>query len=271
MSAPDNKRTFKVTLDTKEVELAVLRPTIKQKQEGQKVYNKAFRDAVESGGILRAKVENVMREQKLWDDTKQKQLRELQEKIAESERRIKSGGIKLSEAREIALQMRKYRAELRTLNSDRIGLDNNTAEGQADNAQFNFFVSACTVFNDTGKQYFKSYEDFLSKEVDPAIGPAASNLAMMLYGIDPDYEKRLPENEFLKKYKFVDNELNFIDKQGRRVDSEGRLVNEDGRYINEEGKLVDVDGNLVDEDGNYIVDFTPFLDESGKPIKEEEE
>jgi len=112
---------------------------------------------------------------------------------------------------------------------------------------------------------------FLSKEVDPAIGPAASNLAMMLYGIDPDYEKRLPENEFLKKYKFVDNELNFIDKQGRRVDSEGRLVNEDGRYINEEGKLVDVDGNLVDEDGNYIVDFTPFLDESGKPIKEEEE
>ena len=68
MSAPDNKRTFKVTLDSKEVELAVLRPTIKQKQEGQKVYNKAFRDAVESGGILRAKVENVMREQKLWED-----------------------------------------------------------------------------------------------------------------------------------------------------------------------------------------------------------
>jgi len=94
---------------------------------------------------------------------------------------------------------------------------------------------------------------------------------MMLYGIDPDYEKRLPENEFLKKYKFVDDQLNYIDKKGRRVDSEGRLVNEDGRYINEDGKLVDIEGNLVDEEGNYIVEFTPFLDDEGKPIEEDKE
>jgi hypothetical protein len=268
MSAPDNKRVFKVKLDDKEIELAVQRPTVKQKQEGQKVYNKAFRDAVESGGILRAKVESVMRDQKLWDDNKQKQLREIQDKLSEAERKIKSGGIKLTEAKEVALQMKKYRAELRNLNSDRIGLDNNTAEGQADNAQFNFFVSSCTLYNDTGKSYFKSHEEFLAKDVDPAIGPAASNLAMMLYGINQDYEDKLPENEFLKKYKFIDDKLNLIDAQGRRIDSEGRLLNAEGRYINEQGEFIDMDGNKVDEEGNYIVDFTPFLDDTGKPIVE---
>ena len=35
-----NKKQFKVTLDSKEIELCVVRPNVKQRQEGQKVYNK---------------------------------------------------------------------------------------------------------------------------------------------------------------------------------------------------------------------------------------
>ena len=127
MSVNVNKKNFKVTIDSKEIELCVVRPNVKQRQEGQKVYNKAFRDAVESGAILRAKVNSVMREQNLWDDTKEAQYKQLVEKINSNERKIKSGGIKLSEAKEIALQMRKDRVELRSLTSERSGLDNNTA------------------------------------------------------------------------------------------------------------------------------------------------
>ena len=269
MSVNVNKKNFKVTIDSKEIELCVVRPNVKQRQEGQKVYNKAFRDAVESGAILRAKVNSVMREQNLWDDTKEAQYKQLVEKINSSERKIKSGGIKLSEAKEIALQMRKDRVELRSLTSERSGLDNNTAEGQADNAQFNYWVSACTVYSDTGKPYFNSYEDYVNRDDDPVTGKAASSLALMLYNLDPDYEKKLPENEFLKKYKFVDDELHLVDKNGRRVDIEGRLVNKDGRYINESGELIDIDGNRVDENGEYVLNFSPFLDDDGKPVVEE--
>lgn len=265
----NNKKNFKVTLDGKEIELCVVRPNVKQRQEGQKVYNKAFRDAVESGAILRQKVNSVMREQNLWDDNKEAEYRKLLEKINQGERRIKSGGIKLTEAKQVALEMRKDRAELRSLTSERSGLDSNTAEGQADNAQFNYWVSACTVYSDTGKPYFNSYEDYMNRDNDPATGQAAGNLALMLYNLDPDYEKKLPENDFLKKYKFVDEELHLVDKQGRRVDSEGRLVNKDGRYINEAGELIDVDGNRVDENGDYVLEFSPFLDDEGKPIQEE--
>lgn len=269
MSVSNNKKNFKVTIDSKEIELCVVRPNVKQRQEGQKVYNKAFRDAVESGAILRAKVNSVMREQNLWDDIKEAQYKKLVEKINSNERKIKSGGIKLSEAKQVALEMKRDRAELRSLTSERSSLDGNTAEGQADNAQFNYWVSACTVYSDNGKAYFNNYEDYLNRDDDPVTGQAASNLALMLYNLDPDYEKKLPENEFLKKYKFVDDELNYINKDGKRVDSQGRLVNKDGRYINENGDLIDIDGNRVDENGEYVVDFSPFLDDEGKPVAEE--
>ena len=266
-----NKKQFKVTLDSKEIELCVVRPNVKQRQEGQKIYNKAFRDAVESGAILRGKVNNVMREQNLWDDNKEAEYRKLLEKINGAERKIKSGGIKLNQAKDLALEMRKDRAELRALTSERSSLDNNTAEGQADNAQFNYWVSSCTVYSETGKTYFGNYEDYLNRDDDPATGQAAGNLAMLLYNLDPDYEKKLPENQFLAKYNFVDEELHLVDKTGRRVDSEGRLVNKDGRYINEAGELIDINGNRVNEEGDYVVDFSPFLDDEGKPIQEKVE
>jgi hypothetical protein len=266
-----NKKQFKVTLDSKEVELCVVRPNVKQRQEGQKIYNKAFRDAVESGAILRGKVNNVMREQNLWDDNKEAEYRKLLEKINGAERKIKSGGIKLNQAKDLALEMRKDRAELRSLTSERSSLDNNTAEGQADNAQFNYWVSSCTVYSETGKTYFSNYEDYLNRDDDPATGQAAGSLAMLLYNLDPDYEKKLPENQFLAKYNFVDEELHLVDKTGRRVDSEGRLVNKDGRYINEAGELIDIHGNRVNEEGDYVVEFSPFLDDEGKPIQEKVE
>lgn len=266
-----NKKVFKVTLDSKEVELCVVRPNVKQRQEGQKVYNKAFRDAVESGAILRGKVNNVMREQNLWDDNKEAEYRKLLDKINTTERTIKSGGIKLNKAKHLALEMRKDRADLRSLTSERSSLDNNTAEGQADNAQFNYWVSSCTVYSDTGKAYFGNYEDYLNRDDDPATGQSASSLAMLLYNLDPDYEKKLPENQFLAKYNFVDQDLHLVDDKGRRIDSEGRLVNKDGRYINEAGELIDIKGNRVDLEGDYVVDFSPFLDDEGKAIEEKTE
>jgi hypothetical protein len=265
-----NKKIIKVKNGDKEIELAVLRPNPKVKQDAQKVYNKAFRDAIESGAILRAKIESVMREQKLWDDEKEAGLRKLQTKIGENERKIRSGGIKLSDARSLAIELRKDRSELRSLNSERTSLDNNSAEAQADNAQFNFFVSACTVHANDGKSYYKSYDDYVSREEDPATNLAAGALARMLYNLEEDYEKKLPENQFLLKYKFADDSLHLVDAQGRKVDSDGRLVNDDGRYINESGEFIDREGNLVDVDGNYVVEEKPFLDDQGNPMVEAE-
>jgi len=127
------------------------------------------------------------------------------------------------------------------------------------------------VYNDTKEPYFKSYEDYNNRSTDSVAILAAQNLANMLYGLDDNYEEKLPENKFLKQYKFIDSKLRLINKDGKLVDEKGRLINENGRFINEQGQLIDKDGNLVDQDGDYIVEFSPFLDDSGKPIVIENE
>ena len=86
-----------------------------------------------------------------------------------------------------------------------------------------------------------------------------------------EHNKNLPENSFLKSYKFVDEDLRLVNKDGQLVDLEGRLVNEEGRYIDADGNFIDVDGNPVSEEGDYKFEFTPFLDDDGNPVELEAE
>lgn len=262
-----NTTTFKATVKDKEVEFLVKMPSLNDQREGQKVYNQAFSDAVKSGSIVRAKLDDLLTEQGLWDDHKQARFTTIQKEIGEGEKTLAKGGISLKEAKNIAIKMKELRDELRDLISVRTNLDTHTAEGQADNARFNYLVSVCVVYNDSSKKpYFLSYEDYLNRSSDQVAILGAQKLAAMLYGLDSDFEKKLPENKFLVQYKFVNDKLQFIDGNGRLTDADGRLVNEEGRYINEEGKFVDRDGNLVDEKGDYVVDFSPFTDDNGKPV-----
>ena len=246
-------------------------PSLTEQREGQKVYNTAFTDAIKSNSVVRAKMDDVLEEQGLWNQEKQKKYAALQQELIEGEKKLAKGGFSLTEAKKLALKMRQVRLEIRDLISVRTSLDNHSAEGQADNARFNYLVSACVVYKENDKPYFKDLADYMDRQDDPVALEGAQKLANMIYGLDNNFEKNLPENKFLKKYKFVNEELRFIDKQGRTVDSEGRLVDENGRYIDNEGNFVDKDGNRVDAEGEFIVDAQPFLDDEGNPVILEDE
>lgn len=246
-------------------------PSLAEQREGQKVYNTAFTDAIKSNSVVRAKMDDVLEEQGLWGSDKQKKYTSLQQELIDGEKKLAKGGFSLTEAKKLALKMRDVRLQIRDLISVRTSLDNHSAEGQADNARFNYLVSACVVYKENDKPYFKDLADYMDRQEDPVAVEGARKLANMIYGLDNNFEKNLPENKFLKKYKFVNEDLRFIDKQGRTVDSEGRLVDENGRYIDNEGNFIDKDGNRVDSDGEFIVDSQPFLDDDGNPIVLEEE
>jgi hypothetical protein len=260
---------FNLFVDGKDQEFLIKSPTLADQREAQKVYNQAFSDAVKSGCIVRARMDDLLKEQGLWDDSKQQKLNTLQQQLMDNEKTLAKGGISIKTAREVAITMRKIREEIRELISVRTNLDNHTAEGQADNARFNYLIASCLVYSMTKEKYFKNYEEYLARAAESVAIKAAQVLANMLYGLDNDYEKKLPENKFLIKYKFVNDNLRFINKEGRLVDSEGRLIDSEGRFINSEDKYVDKDGNLVDENGDYITDFKPFFDDDGKPILED--
>lgn len=259
-------KTFTTIIDNKTREMLIRSPSLQDQKEATKVYNQTFSEALKAKAVVRAKLDDLLIEQGLWDGIKQAKFTELQAEILEGERKLAKGGISLTDAKNIALKMRKTREDLRELIAVKTNLDTHTAEGQADNARFNYLVSACTVYNDTKEQYFKNYEDYNNKASDPVAILAAQNLANMLYGLEDNYEEKLPENKFLKQYKFIDSKLRLINKEGKLVDESGRLIDENGRYINEQGQFVDKDGNLVDQAGDYIIEFTPFLDDEGKPV-----
>lgn len=261
-------KTFKIEIDGKETEFVVRTPSLAEQREGQKVYNQSFSDAVKAKAIVRARMDDLLEEQGLWDATKQKKLTDLQQIILDNERALAKGGIPLKRAKELAMEMKDVRVKIRELISDKTSLDNHSAEGQADNARFNYLVSVCLVYNETKQPYFKSLEDYLGRSNEPVAILAAQHLANMLYGLDNDYEQNLPENKFLKKFKFVDDKLRLINDQGKLVDMEGRLIDENGRYINAAGEFIDRHGNRVDDKGEYIVEHQPFLDDDGKPITE---
>lgn len=264
-------KTFKITIDGVEKEMLVRSPSLNDQREAQKVYNQAFTDAIKSKSVVRAKLDDLLQDQGLWNPEKQAKFSLLQKELLEGEKRLAKGGFSLNEAKDLAVKMKSTREEIRELISVRTSLDNHSAEGQADNSRFNYLVSSCLVYNDTKQPYFNNMEDYLNRANEEVAALGAQNLANMLYGLDNDYESNLPENKFLKKYRFIDDKLRLVDKKGRLIDAENRLVDENGRFIDDAGNFVDKYGNRVDSEGDYVVEAQPFLDENGNPVILEEE
>lgn len=260
----NKKETFKI----EDKEYAVVFPGAKESREAQKAYNTTFASSIKEGCLLRESLDKYMKEQGLWGEEEDEQYKEILKNLNDNELKLQRGGIKLSEARTIAIEMREKRLELQTLLAKRNALDINTAEGQAENTRFNTLVSLCLVYNDTGKPVYKNLDDYIENANTEVAFTGAQLLANITTDFNKNFEHTLPENKFLKKWKFADEELRLVNKNGHLVSKDGKLINENGHYVDENNNLVDVNGKKIDEDGNYLVEKSPFLDDDGKEIAE---
>lgn len=271
-------------LNGKTVKFEVKTPGAEEIKKSQLVYNKAFKQALDDGALLRQKLTAYMREQKLWNDDKENEYEKLVEEISEMESSLEKGGIRLTLAKEIALDLRKKREQFRSLIAERNSLDAASAEGQADNARFEELVRLCVINPENGQMYFSNQAEYDAAATQPWVVTAAEKLGNAMYGLDPNYEKNLTENKFLQEFKFVDSELRFINEDGHTVDSEGRLTNEEGRYIayeNDADYKAKKNSYFVNKDGEKVVEGKdgwvkeseterkPFLDEDDNPIEVE--
>lgn len=266
-----NKRVFSTEADGKKIDLAVIRPSPEVEGKAQLVYGRSFRQAVEAGLLVRARLEKFLREQNLWDDGKDAEYREVLKRVWAGEKKLAQGGgagLTKARARDLAISLRRDRAALFFLNRDKNSLDLNTAEAFAEQARFDHLAANCVVYADTGKPYFTSVEDYKAKADQSDREAAVLEFAKLFYDVDENREKNLPENKFLAAYNFVDSKLRLIDKNGNLVDTENYRVDDEGRRINENGELIDFDGAPLDEDGNYKVDFTPFLEDDDEETAE---
>lgn len=280
----NNKTIEGLDKNGNQVKVMLKTPGPQEYRDSQIEYNKAFRKALDSGALLRQKLSDYMTEQGIWDDTKQQKNDYFVDEINAKEKTINSGGIRLSEAKEIALELRGLRYEFREFIAEKNALDQNSVEGQADNARFSELVRLCMLNPTTKKPYFQTQKDYDANGDQPWVAQASSELASMIYGLDPDYDNKLAENKFLKEFNYVNDDLRLVNDSGHLVDLEGNLIDEDGRYVAyRDDKQTEENKYFINRSGVEVVSITdedgdvtwvekgkevrqPFLDEDGNPI-----
>jgi hypothetical protein len=262
---------MKKTFEVEGKKYAVIDPTREAMSKARAIHARVLGEALANKAPMRPALFNHMRAQGLWDDTKDQEYKDLLQALDDGELKLARGGIKLKEARDLAIKMRQNRMKLRLLLVDQSRLDAYTMEGMAENARFDALASMCIVDDETGKPVYSSPEDYeLNKSDDVAIN-GATLFAQIYYDYDENAERALPENQFLLKWKFSDDDGRLVNEKGRLIDIEGRLINEQGQYVDDDGNVIDEGGRLIDDDGNFVVEFSPFLDDDGNPVGEEAE
>ncbi len=268
MPIEDERRTFEV--DGKEY--AVRIPKIQDIKEANELRSKTFNESLSRGDLLRDQLESELRKRNLWTDDREMEYQTLRREVLDGEFRLQKGGIKLKRAKELALEMSEKRAKMVDLLSSRTDLDSNTCEGKADAARFNYLFSCCLVYDEDDEAYFPNkLDDYLENQEDPVALAGATEFYYLISGSDT-LDDNLPENIFLKKFKFVDEKLRLVDPEGRLVDVDGKHIDENGLYIKwqEDGTSynVDANGRKVTDEGKFEVASSPFLDDDGKPVDE---
>ena len=145
--------TVKVKIDDVEVELKVVKPTSAQRAESEKIKSKKFRAAIENGDYLKGELKNILKKRGQWSDESDAELKELEKKVDDGCRRLNEGGFELEEAKKLAYDISSWRIQMVNLLSVYADATDLTAEGQADNAAFDYLVSVCAVYNDSGKPF----------------------------------------------------------------------------------------------------------------------
>jgi len=267
----EKEKKIDVTVNDQKVKLIIRKPNNAIMSQAQRIGAKTWTDCVREGIMTKKELEKFMKEQGIWDDGKDEEQKNIIKAISELEKKLfvsgadKSSKLRASEGKEIAIQMRVKRNELRDLIGERMSLEQNTAESISDNSRFDFLVANST-FYENGNKVYSSLDEYREK-ADSEIGfAAATALASMLYSVDKDFEAKLPENKFLKMFDFVDEDLSLVNDKGETVDLEGRRIDKNGYFLNAEGQRVDKDGNVLDEFGNYVPQVT-YVDDKNNVIE----
>ena len=214
--------------DGTKVEFYVRKPTNGDLTKAEKVRVKSWSKFKSDPDIMsKIQLNRYLEERGIWDSAKEKQKKSLEKKLGELQDSLSRPGkkkVKLSEARKIAIELRKKRIEYRDLISEKIELESNTTESLADNARFDFLVTRCSFYKDEDKKVYNSVEDYENDSSDFSFMAAAA-LGQLIYGLSDSFEASLPENEFLIKQNLLEEKtLALIDFDGNYVDEDFNIV-----------------------------------------------
>lgn len=262
---PDEERIVKLDDGT---ELYIRNPSRAIRENAESEGTKAYLRAIENGCKFRSQMITWLKDQGVWDDaeTEEEALR-IQQEITILIDKIDGGDIRLSDAKMFAIRIYQLRAQLASIISQKMSYLSETVESKKRNAEFNYMIFACVVYNnDRRKQYYPTYDDYLNAQDTEESDYIATQCARILNGT-PNLDNT-PEKKFLKEHGFVDHKMRLINADGHLVDYDGKLIDEEGNYIKYVGEGADKKVVLVDSEGEEWKprERKPFLDDNDKPI-----
>lgn len=262
--------SYTTKVDDKDFTYNIKKPTSKDYQEAKLYSNRIAAEITQQktkegkpAFLLRSQVGNLLVELGLWNEATQQALLDTSKEIIESERKLSRGGaagLTKNKGRELALEISRLRSKQFELLGKSREMDHLTLEAQVENANFDYLVANC-LLNEEGKCVFKDVEDYRENGGETWVSEAAGHLANILYGLDEDRTKNLPENKFLIKYGFVNESLQLVDKDGHLVNEDGKRIDKEGYLVNDSDERVDTQGNRLNEDGDVIEVFEEFLED----------
>ena len=180
-----------VRVNGEDVKIYVRNPTNGELGAADRIRAKSWTKAMRDPDVVSKKqLDKILEEKGVWDKDKQREQTDLFNEIISLEKQLTSPSkkkMKLSEARQIAIQMRKKRLDYRNLISEKLELEQNTAESIADNDRFDYLVCCCSFYEEDDKRVYNSLEDYKSKDSDEIAYVVASALAEMMYDLDESF------------------------------------------------------------------------------------
>ena len=202
--------------------------------------------------LLRTELDEYLRKNGIWTDKDINKVTELNKKIDNGIKKLRRGGVKYSEGREMALAVIDSRREIAQVMAKRRIFDEATVESSAESEKIEYLMFLSVVNKEDGQRYWDTFDE-MKKKKNTEVYRAASDAAMeVLYGIDSKFERNLPEYKWLLKNKFIDEDLNYLDrKSGNKVDRFGKPLAQVEAEIKETIELLN--GDIVEEQ--------PFVDD----------
>lgn len=244
----------------KKVELGIRNLLAEDWDEAEKIraakVARLFRQKGDNKLLSRVELAKYLEDNDIWTKKDEEKVIQLNKDIVELLEKLKNknGKMTLAEGRKVCLQINDKRLEIIRVSEKRQYLDDVTMEAIAEQEKIDFLVYISTVYPDTGKNYWESFEDMKNDKNGPVFNLAYRNSIKNIYGYDPDYEKQLPENKWLVKYKFKNEEGYYTDrKTGQVVDRDGRTEEEIKKEL--ESQITVLLGT-VEEENPYIDDET---------------
>lgn len=224
-------KQFEVFDDNQErILLEVRDPEFDEYEASKRVYAEKVSELIKTSSnklLLRSQLEDWLEETGVWSQKDQDKIDQLRTEIHDLYKKLNKGNIKLSEAREFAIQMAEKRGKMAQIMIKRQTFDDATVEAIAEQEQKDYLVFACTYIVGEEKRYWDTFEDCKYDKLNPVYRQAMLRVNNYIYNIDPEIEKQLPENKFLLKYGFVDENMNFIDRKTKvPVDRHGTPLTE---------------------------------------------